>query len=241
MQDADNYVGVSGRAADTFDQYKLEKAPVFRNQYVRLAILHPTWGNYAGQYGVDLRSANPGVKTWDFTVDSTEPNAKAVLSWPNAAQVSRNVSLTLTDIATGQTRDLRSNSSYVWTTGDKPGSRAFRLEAVRTDVTSTLRITDAVARPVSSRAGGATSGVNVNYNLSISANVEVKVLGATGNVVRHLTSRSSRTAGINQHSWDLRSDTNTSVPAGTYTVDIKAVSVDGKSTARQISTVIVTR
>src|SRR5205085_12647351 len=95
----------------------------------------------SGGYGVDVRSSSTATNTWDFSVQTTEANANATISVPNSATIKRGVSLTLTDLATGQVRDLRTTGSYSWQTGDKPATRRFRIEATQTTINDTgLRI-----------------------------------------------------------------------------------------------------
>jgi len=87
----------------------------------------------------------------------------------------------------------------------------------------------------------AANATNVSFSLSNAATVEVRVVGANGTVIRKLSSRATRAAGANDVTWDQRNDQGSAVAAGVYTVEVKAVSVDGKSSARQIATIVITR
>jgi hypothetical protein len=236
-RDEDNHLGVSNRASDGFDGYKSEKPPVFGQQYVYLTFDHKDWGDHSGGYGVDVRSASTGAHSWEFSVQTNVPNTTASISWPNSSAIGRSTSLTLTDLATGDVRNITNSSSYSWQTGDKPATRTFRIEATRNTVSGGLRITNLVART----PNRAVNSSNVSYSLSSAANVEVRIMGANGTVVRKLSSRATRAAGANDVTWDQRSDQGNAVAAGVYTVEVKAVSVDGKSSARQIATILITR
>ncbi len=236
VKDEDNHLGVTSRATNGFDGYKSEKPPVFGSRFVYLTFDHKDWGERSGGYGVDLRSASTLTNTWDFSVQTNVANSSASISWPNSSVVGRSTSLTLTDLATGQVRDITNSSSYSWQTGDKPATRQFRIEAARNTTNSALRVTNLTAR--STRAAGAT---NISYNLSNAANVEIRVLGASGTTVRHVSSRATRAAGVNEVTWDQRNEQGSAVPSGAYTVEVKAQSTDGRTTARQIATVIITR
>ena len=236
LRDNDNYVGVSSRAVDGFDGFKVEKPPVVGDRYVHVTIDHTDWAERSGGYGVDLRSAMSGAKTWQVTVRWAGTDAPVTLSWPNAAAVSRNARLTLTDVATGAVRDMRSSSSYTWQPSEPSGARTFRVEAVTATRADTLRITGVVARQT-----GRAAGVNVSFNLSVPANVEVRVLGGSGKAVRIVTGRSTRAAGLSQVTWDGKSDGGVQMPAGLYQIEVRAQTPDGKQTVRQIAPVIVTR
>jgi hypothetical protein len=233
--DTDNYIGVSTRAADGPDGYKMEKPPVFLSAYSALRIQHSDWGGRSGDYGVDIRSSSPGQKTWDLVAETTVPNKTATISWPNVAAVSRGVTLTLTDLATGAVRDMRSTGGYTWTTGDTPTPRRFRVTATRTAGTQ-LRISGVSARTT---RGGST--YSIGYTLSDAASVQIRVLSPSGAEVRTLGAGTTRAAGVNQATWDLKDSKGVSVPAGLYVVEITAHSDGTGQTARGIGTVTVIR
>lgn len=236
VQDNDNYLGMSSRATDGFDGYKVEKPPVFGDRYVHLTFDHTSWGDRSGGYGVDIRSSSTAPRTWEFSVQTNVPNSTATLTWPNAAAISKGHTLTLTDLVTGQSRDLRTTSSYSWQTGDQPATRRFKIEVAPAD-RNVLRITGVVGRT----APGRSSGVNVSYHLSAAANVEVRILGANGQTLRQVTGRSSRSAGIQQVTWDQKTDQGVAVPSGSYLVEIRAETPDGKQRVRTVTPIVVTR
>lgn len=143
--------------------------------------------------------------------------------------------MTLTDLATGATRDMRTSSSFTWQTGEGETTRSFRIEATRLD-RSVLRVTDVVARSTN-RA----SGVNISYNLSVPANVEVRILAGGGRAVRQVTGRASRAAGLGQTTWDLKNDQGVMMPSGAYLVEIRAQSADGRQTVKMTAPLILVR
>jgi 5-hydroxyisourate hydrolase-like protein (transthyretin family) len=236
LHDDDNQIGVSSRATNGFDGYKIEKPPVFGKDYVYLTFDHSDWAEHSGGYGVDVRSASTTANSWTFSVQTNAPKSTASITWPNSASIGRATSLTLTDVATGEVRDLGSSSSYSWQTGDKPATRKFVVTATRNTLNGALRITSLTAR-----GGRGVATTNLSYELTSAANVEVRILAANGSAVRKLSSRATRAAGVNDATWDQRNDQGSAVPAGAYTVEVKAISTDGKSSARQITTVIITR
>ncbi|MBI3720943.1 MAG: hypothetical protein HY248_00190, partial [Fimbriimonas ginsengisoli] len=188
-----------------------------------------------GGYGVDVRSAATGTKTWEFSVQTTEAKANATLAWPNTAATPRGTTLTLTDVATGNKVDMRTTSGYSWNTGETPATRKFRVEATPGSY-DTLKLTGVSARQI-----GRSGVAGIGFTLTQAANVDVRVLGASGSLIRRLTGRASRAAGIHQLTWDQKSDQNVSVPSGVYTVEIRAQSQDGKTTVKQAVPYVVTR
>jgi hypothetical protein len=148
----------------------------------------------------------------------------------------RNIQLTITDLATGTRRDMRTSSSYQWNTGDQPSTRRFRVEAAGTPATYGLRISNILGRSV-----GRSAGVAISYTLSASADVEVRIVGSNGATVRRLAGRSSRAAGLNQATWDQKNDAGVSMPAGAYIVEIRASSPDGRQSVRAAQPILVVR
>ncbi len=237
LRDDDNHFGSAAQAVDGFDAFKSEKPPVFGEQFTRLTFDHTDWGAKSGGYGIDLRSAVAGSKTWNFSVNTSVPNTTATLSWPNVATASKRLDFTLTDLATGEARDLRANSGYNWSTGETAGTRSFKIEVTQADA-SALRITSVLARP---NGNSRSAGVNISYTLSSAADVEVRVVGASGARIRNVSTRASRAAGVQQTTWDERDDKGIAVPAGSYLVEIKAKSKDGKRQVRQVAPLLIIR
>jgi hypothetical protein len=235
LADADNRFGVAAGATDGFDGFKVEKPPVFGERFVYLTFDHPDWGERAGGYGVDLRSASSAPRTWDFTVVTSVGQSTALLTWPDVATVSRNVNLTLTDLATGVSRDMRSNSSYSWQVGAGMTSRQFRIEMTPRD-RSALRITDARATQV-----GRSGASQVSFVTSAAANITVRIITAAGATVRSLPVQIGRAAGPQQVTWDQRDSRGVTMPAGSYQVEIRARTPDGRQSARALAVLVVTR
>ncbi len=236
MTDDGNILGVSSEATDGFDRFKMLKPPVFGSRYVNVNINHSDWGAKSGGYGIDIRSSADQTQTWNFTVSTNIANTTATLTLPQIATLPRKVSLKLYDLSNGRVVDLRSNSGYQWETGQSPTPRNFKL--VYTPATATfLVISNVTARS----AGARGAGIDLNFNLSDSANVQVKILDATGNDVRDLSVGASRSAGTNQIVWDEKNNNGVNLPMGVYMVQIQATSLDGSQTSRVTAPVIINR
>ncbi len=230
--DASNYFGVASRAADGFDAlFDVERPPVFDGQpMVQVAFEHPEWGEYAGQYAVDVRSRAVG-QVWRFTVTTNVANTGVTLRFPNMARVPRGLNLYLVDEVTGQRRALRQLAAYTFRSGEGATTRAFRIE-VANEQRASLRISNV---SVLSRGSSRT----ISFMLNTEAAVSVVVL-RNGQPVRELLAQSTRAAGIQTVTWDGRDRNGVSLPAGAYTVEIRATSADGQS-ARSMVPVVLTR
>lgn len=235
VRDDSSHLGVSSRASDGYDGFKAEKPPLIGDRYIYVTFDHDNWGDKSGGYGVDVRSAAIATKAWEFSVKTNVPGQTATLTWPNTALVGRSTTLVMTDLATGQVRDLRSTSSYTWQTGDQPATRRFKIEAVRADM-NTLRITGLTAREGATRGAGA----NISYTLSAPADVEVHILSVSGKHLRKVAGTATRAAGNNEAIWDRRTDDGAVMPAGSYMVELRAKDATGRM-VKQAVPFIVTR
>lgn len=230
--DTSNYFGVASRASDGYDAlFDVERPPVIDGQpMVQVAFEHPEWGTTAGRYAVDVRSRAAG-QVWRFTVTTNLANTDVTLRFPNVARVPRGLNLYLVDEATGQRRALRTLAAYTFRSGEGTTSRAFRIEVANEQRTS-LRISN-----ISVLSRG--SGRAISFMLNGEASVNVMVL-RNGQPVRELLAQSTRAAGIHTVTWDGRDRNGVSLPAGAYTVEIRATSADGQ-VARSVVPVVLTR
>ena len=231
-------VGQTRAALDTYDRYKLEAPPAVSNKDVTLAFDHPEWADKAGRYSVDVRSAVSLTQKWDFTVTSTLPNEPVTVSWPNLAQVTRRKDLILTDTDSKTTLDLHGRSSYTIAAGATGVLRHFHLET-RAAQRRKLELSALVAVVHQGRAAGDPGAVNISYNTTADATVQVGIM-KNGRLIRTVGSGSeTRAAGASQVVWDMKDNRGQTVPADSYTVEVRASDSEGH-TVRQIVPLIMT-
>ncbi len=223
--DSHNFVGMTTRATDGNDRTKVPKPPMIA-PYISLGVLRPDL--QAGIYAQDLRPIG-GVKTWDLAVSTDQARSDVELTWPNIQTLPRNYRLTLTDKVTGQTVDLRRQSSYRFTTGAKAETRAFTLTARPTTVGGRPVFSGIFINPNISRAGGPPT-YEIGYTVSQDVRVEVSILAANGRVLAHVGSTRDVTSGENRVIWNGRDAAGNAVPAGVYSLQLRAITSDGEVT-----------
>lgn len=226
------YIGTSRSATEGFDnEYDLLKPPPIGEEYLYVSMPRPEWGSSSGIYGVDIRP-HGRASGWEFVVQSSEPNREISLRWPNIQQLPRSVNPVLIDLQTNERRYLRTSGSYTFR-ASQGGTSRFRIEMASS--AGLLRITNVQVN------GGRSTGNNhtIAFAMTRDAQVEVNIL-SNGRVVRNVASRVSRSAGVQQVTWDGRDRNSIAMPPGQYTVEIKATSPDGQ-TARSIVPVVLTR
>jgi subtilisin family serine protease len=219
QNDTFNFIGVSASAADGQDLTDVAKPPM-PSPSVTLGIRSAD--GRAGLLAQDMR-ATGGTKSWDIVVSTDVPNSDVTVRWSSVGSWPRNAKLLWTDVATGQTVDMRTRSSMRFQSGPEPTPRVFRVVAVPATGTAT-RISNVSVRTGATRATGT---VQVGFTLSNAATCEVKVLGADGRNVCTVSSRAAQAGDVNLV-WSGRDSGGRSVPAGTYLMQIRAIGSDGE-------------
>jgi hypothetical protein len=224
------YIGVSRSASAGYDTaHDLLKPPPVGRDYVYISLPRLNWGAQNGYYGVDVQAPSRSA-SWEFTVETTQPAREITLRWPNIHQLPRSVNPVLIDLQTGARRYLRTTGSYTFRSPQGGVSR-FRIEMASS--AGLLRIANVQV------SGGRGNQRTITFTLTGEAHVEVNVL-AGGKRVRQLLTGAGRSAGVQQVSWDGRDQQGITLPPGTYTVEIRAVSEDGQ-VARAATTILLTR
>ncbi len=224
------YVGVARTATNGFDaEHDLLKPPPVEAGYVHLSIPRLGWGQHSGAYGVDIQAPTRSA-SWEFVVETAEPNQEVVLRWPDLHQLPRNANLVLVNLATGERRHLRTTSAYTFRT-DSNGIGRFRLETA--PMSQLLRIQQVQVN------SGRGNQHTITFQLTGDATVQVNIV-AGGKVVRQLLNQATRSGALQQATWDGRDQSGVALPPGTYIVEIRAVSEDGQ-VARATAPVVLTR
>jgi hypothetical protein len=223
------YIGVSRSATAGYDrEHDLLKPPPVGADYVQINLPRLSWGAHSGVYGVDIQPATRSA-SWEFVVESSQPNREVTLRWPDAQQLPRAANLVLVNLETGERRYLRTTGAYTFRTNANGVSR-FRLEMASSG--GLLRIQQVQVQ------SGRGAQHTVAFQLTGDATVQVNIL-AGGKVVRQLLNQATR-SGVQQATWDGRDQSGVALPPGTYTVEIRAVSDDGQ-VARATAPLVLTR
>jgi len=219
MRDSNILVGVSSRAADSYDRLDVPKPPLV-SPYVSLGVQHSDWNNRNGLYATDYRSAT-GSKVWTLVADSDQKNTDVSVTW-NLQGVPRNTRMMLKDETTGQIYEMRSRSAITFNTGDNATPRKFTVTA-SSSAQGSLAI-----RNFGVRASRASGSSQIGFTLSADASYEVKVLAASGNSVANIATRAAG-AGDVLVVWNGKDLAGRSVASGTYLVQVKATTPDGET------------
>ncbi len=179
-----------------------------------------------------LKPAGAGPQSWEFVVATDLAKTEVTIGLPDLSQVPNDLSVTLVDEDGGRSVYMRTTPQYTFRTGAAGAVRHFRLE-VAPRGTDNLVITAA-----SAQQAGTT--VVVTYSVSSSCQVSVEVLNVAGRVIRRLSRGNVVAAGVNTQRWNLRAESGSAVPSGTYLVRVQAV-VDTGQRVQAVTQVNVQR
>ncbi len=182
---------------------------------------------------VDVRAESRSSTPWEVAVHVPAGNdGTATLLWQGAHQAPRTVNPVLVDLQTGERRFLRTSSSHAFAVSRQGGVYRFRIEM--TPQSGLLRLSQVRV------SGGRHAGgrYTISFSLSASAQVEVNVFSG-GKLVRRLTGGTTRSAGIQQITWDGRDANGVALPTGSYLLEVKAVSGDGQVARSSVPVTLV--
>ncbi|MGC9317329.1 MAG: PKD domain-containing protein [Armatimonadota bacterium] len=173
-----------------------------------------------------------GAGSWQLVVSTDLPGAEVSVSLPDLSQIPDDMSVYLTDLDANERLYARTMRRYRYVAGQDGGQRRFKLEVVRRQHAG-LVLTAAAASQ-------GPQAVAVQYTVSRQCEVSARVLNIAGRTVRVLARGVSAMSGANTLSWNLRSDTGTTVASGCYIIELTARSRDGQQT-HAITTATVRR
>ncbi len=208
--DACNYLGVADPT--TVEALTIPNPPPLENS---VDIHFPT---DAGPMAADIHTP-AATQSWEFVV-TCGVDAPVTLSFPDLTAVPAALRLTLCDLATNETLNMRTTHTYSYR---QLGERRFRVEATRGNG-NTLVVSGVNAR----QAGD--SGVSIAYTLSAAADVNIEMRNISGRLVSTVPCDAGQ-AGLNSAFWNLRNAAGARVPAGTYLCSITARADDGTQTS----------
>ncbi|MCW3095773.1 MAG: Subtilisin-like serine protease [Chthonomonadaceae bacterium] len=235
LRDSYNFIGVTNPATKSANS--LVPKPPHPSPYVTLGITDPA-GN-GTVYAQSLQTAG-GVKTWNVVVNTDQPNTDITVRWPNVSTLPKTYRLTMQDTATGQVVDLRNQASYQFNSGHNAGTRAFVLTAHPTNSGGRAVLTNINVNPPRIVDGRAAGAYQIGYTVSQDAQVEVAVVGYNGQIVAVVGSTRAVSSGDNSQVWNGKDTKGAGVPAGTYLLQVKAITSDGTVT-REIRPLTVGR
>ena len=231
--DAENYIGVAANAKDA-KALQVYEPPIAPTKTLGLSVSQMIDGK-ATRLSQAMESKG-GRKEWTVQVDVRKAG-QVTLTWPNLSTVPQNMRFHITDVANGNTRDLRRTSGYTFT-ADKVGTRVFKVTAEEGTAARAVIGNIVVTQP--GRATDKNAPFTINYTLSSDSSTSVRILAGNGREIYIATRGRADRAGENTVTWTLRDKANRAVAPGTYRVEIIAETATGER-VRKVVPLNVTR
>jgi hypothetical protein len=219
LLDTDNAIGVAPSASNGFDFVLDNEKPPMITQAPSVYLAFQGRNHMGREAGFtdDIRAADSGDKTWEFTVESSGGTGEVTLSWPNINRVPRTVTPVLRDLATNRTIPMRSASSYRFSPDGR--SRRFAIQVTRP---SSLEFAFASVTTAPTRGGIQRFA----FRTTRAADVQAEIQTLTGRTVRTLRTR-TRAREESAITWDGRNEEGAALPAGPYMLSLTARDAEG--------------
>lgn len=162
--------------------------------------------SHSTHFAWDIKPVSPSSE-WLLQISAA---GECILSWRDLSSFPRGYSLTLTDLTTGKTVSLLHSSLYKFTGDGTP-----RLFSLKLSKKNPLLISELLAKPT-------RNGVEFAFALSRDAEAEVRVESLNGRTLKVMKSTKER--GTNSIYWDGRDEKGNILPAGVYTLRVRAFS-----------------
>lgn len=226
LRDTANFVGMTTNATAQKALTRVPKPPM-PSPYVTVGIANAEAPGLL--YTQDIQAVG-GTRTWDVVVNTDQKEADVTLSTSFVGSLPRNYRVTMTDKATGQSVDLRNQRNYRFKLGAQNNTRAFIITARPTTLGRRALMTNVFVNPSRVADGRSVPAYEIGYNISQDAQVEVAILSGTGRPLASVGVTRAANLGENRVVWNGRDNAGRAVPAGTYVVQLRAVTQDGEVT-----------
>jgi subtilisin family serine protease len=226
LRDGNNFIGMTSIGANQRSRTRVPKPPL-PAPYVTVGVKSQ---EVAGTlYSQDLQPVG-GTRSWEVVVSSDQQDADVALNTRFLNALPRNYRLTLTDKATGQSVDLRNQRTYRYNTGKTSPTRSFVITARPSTLGRRALLTNVFVNPNNTTDSRSVPTFEIGYNISQEASVEVSVLSATGRQIAVVGNTRAVGTGENRVVWNGRDGSGRAVPAGTYMLQLRALTTDGEVT-----------
>jgi subtilisin family serine protease len=225
-RDGQNYFGQANGATDGVDKLDVPKPPSGAGHaYVRFLTSESEGRSIAQAF--DIRAAGKNTGEWTAAVSTDRTNADVTLNWDGLGNAPTRTEITLTDVTTGKTVDMRGRSAYTFRSGEAGSTRIFKITMKPSASAGPLAIRNVSVAPGRSAS---EAGMTVRFSTNRDADIKGVVKALNGTVVGEL-SGVSRAAGngITSLRWNGRSRNGNPVPPGPYILEITARSTDGST------------
>lgn len=218
-RDEFNFIGINEEASLTWDALDQPEPPPI-GEYISVYFPKNNWQVYPNNYTTDYRDLLGEGQTWIFEVRTNIRDAEAQIFFEGLENLPADLDAILVDEKLKVTRNLRTDRSYAFPTGNSGTTKSLKLVVGKSGYVSgeaaeftTLPTSYVLDQNFPNPFNPATS---IRYGLPEASNVTIKVLDVLGREVTTLLAGETREAGYHVINWNGRDEGGSSVASGLY-------------------------
>ena len=219
-----NFAGVSAAATDAWDGYDVPEPPAI-GDFVALSFPHPEWERYFSAYTCDIRGTIVTGDVWDIEVRANFTD-EVRLRFSGLSGVPEDLEVWLIDVLTGETRNLRSDSSYALAGRSGQAPRPLKLLVGQANyVQETLAQLDLLPGEFAllpNFPNPFNPTTTIRYALPAAAKVDLAIYNLLGQKIATLLREAPGEAGYHSVIWNGRDDAGQPVASGIYFLHLRA-------------------
>ena len=187
--DEENFIGILNGAKKNWDTFETSEPPTSPSNYLSIYFNREDWNKNNPKYSTDFRNVSNENDFWDFQFLSSRSNENFVLNFETIGSL--NKELFLIDFETERIIDLTNNNfEYNFKTKKGELNRSFRIVVGNKNyaeqnsngipfVPLEYNLSQNFPNPFN-------SSTKINYTLSHSGNVKVKIFNILGQIIRNI-------------------------------------------------------
>ncbi|MFQ5639417.1 MAG: FG-GAP-like repeat-containing protein [bacterium] len=224
FQNKPSRIGVSTDASPQWDQLDYLEPPHI-SEFVTVRFPHKDWPKFPGHFLTDFRPPFEDGQIWHFEVATSLKNSEIHLDFTDLESLPPDFQATLFDNFTLQKVDLREEPGYSFFFEQNSLTREFDViigtETYSEKSDDLLHNTPKEFFLSQNFPNPFNAGTSLNYKISISTKVVVKVLNLLGQEVKTLVNKNQAPGSYRIH-WDGTSNNGFDASSGVYVIKLQA-------------------
>jgi photosystem II stability/assembly factor-like uncharacterized protein len=218
--DAVNYIGVTRRALDGWDDDDFVKPPSAPTNSARLSLQ-----NHGEHLAADFRSVNPDGHVWNLIVTGAAAGEQLNISARSMGELPAAFGLYIIDVKEERVFDLGSSGAYTFTMQKREMDRSFRLVAGTPQFlernTGGIPVVPLEYSLLQNFPNPFNPETVIQYSLSNSGRVRLEIFNVLGQLVRTLVHQ-HQAIGAYSVTWDGKDNNGILLSSGIYYYQIQA-------------------
>jgi hypothetical protein len=210
-----NSCGVAPDAQIQRDDYDWVEPPPF-GDYVTLYFPHPEWNLSATRFCSDFQPPNTTGFTWDFAVETNIPEQPVKLTFQNLEQIPAELLVSLIDLQSAETYNLRETSVIQSAAVDIAASMRYRIVVGGSQFISSQIVLPPAFQLFQNYPNPFNAHTVIRYSLPRASRVDLSIFNVQGEKITGLVAGKSQLAGTHIVNWEGLNEAGLAVASGVY-------------------------